>query len=122
MEFEDRFQISAEDGSIKDVARYLIQLYNECSEGKFESVKVVVDRAAALPPAKFTITAGGRAAFGEDEDDGDDGEEGEEHGEGCTCGRHGGSETITEEEPPKAEISEVDADGWTTVKPKNKRR
>ncbi len=118
-EFEERFQVSPEDGSIKLVSQWLVQIYNECSVNDFESVKIVKEKAAASPAPKWgKITVGGRDAFDEEEDE--ELQE-EEHcdDENCTGEEH------KEEVDVKAKgekVEQEEDDGWTTVKPKSRKR
>jgi hypothetical protein len=115
LEFEDRFTCTVEDGSIRDVSQLLCRIYNECSVGNYALTKVGIEKAASMPKVGYTVSVGGRGELVE-------GEECEYNESDEENMEEGGEEAAAEVASEKEKENLPDADGWTTVKSKSKRR
>jgi pre-rRNA-processing protein TSR2 len=126
----DFFHVIAEDGSPREVANLICQLYQQCATGDLTMATHVL--SLPLPGAPVTETC--QAAPEPDElhgdmsdgDDDDDDVEGGGGGGGGSFGVGAIPPSSSAAMPPVMEDEEaapplVDADGWSSVKPKGRK-
>jgi len=70
---EEEFSIGLEDGSEKQVAAIICELYDSCAKGDISLARSMVERALKIQPAaKVVVQAGGEMEDSDDDDDDDD--------------------------------------------------
>uniref|UniRef100_A0A7S0CMB6 Pre-rRNA-processing protein TSR2 homolog n=1 Tax=Proboscia inermis TaxID=420281 RepID=A0A7S0CMB6_9STRA len=67
---EEEFSIGLEDGSEKQVAAIICELYDSCAKGDISLARSMVERALKIQPAaKVVVQAGGEMEDSDDDDD-----------------------------------------------------
>ncbi|KAG2357186.1 Pre-rRNA-processing protein TSR2-domain-containing protein [Suillus spraguei] len=107
---DDEFEIALEDGSAFDVARDAVRLWNDAKEGKDGYVKDLetqADRMKGKMP-QYEVDAGSASDW-EDSDSGNEDESGSDS-------EDFGKEVVPQLLNHAKEVSDIDEDGFTTVK------
>ncbi|KAF6754095.1 hypothetical protein DFP72DRAFT_1170551 [Ephemerocybe angulata] len=111
---EEEFEVRVEDGSAESVAKDIMKIYDEIREGKAEALEKFETLAEKTKNKKVEAI---QKVVSDDEDwDDDDGESDVDEE------MEDDPQLIQRPEPPKKEEPDVDEDGFTTVKAKNKGR
>ncbi|THH32149.1 hypothetical protein EUX98_g2022 [Antrodiella citrinella] len=107
---EDEFDCVLEDGSAEDVAREIVALWKSAQEGNVEAVTAIEAKADTLKGKKVQMeeAPGDQSDWEDDSDEEMDSEEEE-------------APALVDTAKPSHDEPEIDEDGFTLVKGKNKR-
>eukprot|EP00741_Cyanophora_paradoxa_P021475 tig00021352_g20731.t1 len=72
-ELAERFSTQAEDGSVEEIAALIVNLFQDCRNGKYERLNALMAAPAAPTTQCVPAPAGGDSSDSEEEEGGDEG-------------------------------------------------